>query len=87
MARLCSINQHIDGEYIRKVYDVNKCSECGWHKEPQTVTVGMFTMTYPSKCIKAPLKKPGIRTIRNINILPSWCPLPVSDGYKVESDI
>ena len=76
MTKTCSIKQHIEGEYIQKVYDVNKCAECGWRREPITTTVGMFSMTSPNRCLKARLKKVGIRVIRNINILPSWCPLP-----------
>ncbi len=82
MTRICSIGQHIDGEYIRKAYDVSKCAECGWRREPQTVTLGMFTMTYPNKCLKTPLIKHGLRIIRNINILPLWCPLPEKGGGK-----
>ena len=76
MGRICSISQHIDGEYIHRVYDVNKCVECGWRREPQTVKAGIFIMTSPNRCLKTPLKKYGLRTIRNIDILPLWCPLP-----------
>ena len=75
MTRICSINRHIDGEYVHEVYDVNKCSECGWRREPVTTKLGMFSMTSPNRCLKTPLRKHGIREIRNINILPSWCPL------------
>ncbi len=83
MKRTCSIGQHINGEYIRKVYPVSNCCECGWRREPQKVTLGMFSITYPDKCLKTPLKKHGIRIIRNINILPSWCPLPESEARVV----
>ena len=76
MTKSCSIIQYIGGECIRKVYDVNNCAECGWRIEPETVTLGMFSMTSPNKCLKTRLKKHGLRTIRNINSLPSWCPLP-----------
>ena len=75
MTKVCSIGQHIDGEYVHNIYDVSKCAECGWRREPQTVTLGMFKMTSPNGCLKARLKKCGLRVIRNINILPSWCPL------------
>jgi hypothetical protein len=75
MTKICSIYQHINGEHGHNVYEVNKCAECGWHIEPRTVTLGMFTTTYPDKCLKTSLMKGGSRTIKNINILPSWCPL------------
>ena len=82
MIKTCSIYQHIEGEHVHKVYAVNNCSECGWRREPQTVTLGMFSMTSPNRCLKTPLKKYGIRAIRNINILPSWCPLPEIESYE-----
>ena len=75
MTKICPISQHIDGEYVHKVYDVNKCIECGWRREPMTTQIGMFSMTSPNRCLKTRLKNGGIRTIRNIDILPSWCPL------------
>ena len=75
MSKVCSIYQHTDGEHEHRVYDVNKCADCGWHIPPQIVTLGVMKMVNPSKCLKAPLKKCGSRTIRNIDILPSWCPL------------
>lgn len=73
MTKICRIFK--SGESVLSVYEVNKCAECGWRIKPQTVTIGMFTMTYPDSCLKTPLKKGGSRIIKNINILPSWCPL------------
>ena len=80
MTRICRINHHANGKYIREVYDVNKCVECGWRVEPQKVTMGIFSFTNPNKCLKTPLKTYGSRVIRNINILPTWCPLPKADN-------
>ena len=69
MTRICSIRHHINHEYVHEVYEVTKCDHCGWRRKPQTVTTGMFTFIYPNKCLKTPLKKHGLRVIRNINIL------------------
>ena len=82
MTRICSISRHVDSKYIHEVYNVDKCIDCGWRIEPQTTTLGLFSMTSPNKCLKTQLRKFGSRKIRNINILPSWCPLP-----KIENDM
>jgi len=83
MTKICSINHHIDGEYVKEVYDVSKCIECGWRLEPKTTEIlGLYSITSLNRCLKSPLKTHGLRIIRNIHIMPSWCPLPEKEEGK-----